>query len=163
MSKSTINLSDSIIIKATVKNTGNYDGEEVVQLYIRDVVGNGVVRPVKQMKGFEKVLVRFNDVVTMLDVSIVKVDLMAESRERVELDAYKHRMDSIKNNLENVQFSAFKIAQTAHAKDDEMINSLQFLVGNLKSEMKRINEMCNLAGMNSEHLDIIATSNDASI
>jgi hypothetical protein len=116
-----------------------------------------------EMKGFEKVLVRFNDVVTMLDVSIVKVDLMAESRERVELDAYKHRMDSIKNNLENVQFSAFKIAQTAHAKDDEMINSLQFLVGNLKSEMKRINEMCNLAGMNSEHLDIIATSNDASI
>ena len=57
MSKSTINLSDSITIKATVKNTGNYDGEEVVQLYIRDVVGNGVARHVKQMKGFEKVMI----------------------------------------------------------------------------------------------------------
>ena len=57
LSKSTISLGDSLTIKATVKNTGNYDGEEVVQLYIRDVVGNGVVRPVKQMKGFEKVMI----------------------------------------------------------------------------------------------------------
>lgn len=57
LSKSTISLSDSITIKATVKNTGNYDGEEVVQLYIRDEFGNGVARPVKQMKGFEKVMI----------------------------------------------------------------------------------------------------------
>ena len=57
LSKSTINLNDSLTITATVKNTGNYDGEEVVQLYIRDVVGNGVARPVKQMKGFEKVMI----------------------------------------------------------------------------------------------------------
>ncbi|MBK8701508.1 MAG: beta-glucosidase BglX [Saprospiraceae bacterium] len=38
----------------TVKNTGKYTGKEVVQLYIRDVVGS-VTRPVKELKGFQKI------------------------------------------------------------------------------------------------------------
>lgn len=40
-----------------VSNTGNYDGEEVVQLYIRDLVGS-VTRPVKELKGFEKIMLK---------------------------------------------------------------------------------------------------------
>jgi len=44
-------------ITVTVKNTGKYDGEEVVQLYIRDLVGN-VTRPVKELKGFEKIALK---------------------------------------------------------------------------------------------------------
>jgi beta-glucosidase len=43
-----------ISVQATVKNTGNRAGEEVVQLYIRDKVAS-VVRPVKELKGFEKI------------------------------------------------------------------------------------------------------------
>ena len=38
----------------TVTNTGKYDGKEVVQLYIRDIVGS-VTRPVKELKGFQKI------------------------------------------------------------------------------------------------------------
>jgi len=38
-------------------NSGNYDGEEVVQLYIRDLVGK-VVRPVKELKGFQKIFLK---------------------------------------------------------------------------------------------------------
>jgi beta-glucosidase len=38
----------------TVKNTGTVKGKETVQLYIQDVVGS-VVRPVKELKGFQKV------------------------------------------------------------------------------------------------------------
>lgn len=41
----------------TVTNTGSYYGKEVVQLYIRDVVGS-VTRPVKELKGFEKIDLR---------------------------------------------------------------------------------------------------------
>ena len=37
-----------------IKNTGNYTGKEVVQLYIRDEVGS-ITRPVKELKGFEKI------------------------------------------------------------------------------------------------------------
>jgi beta-glucosidase len=38
----------------TVTNTGKYDGKEVVQLYIRDVMGSST-RPVKELKGFQKI------------------------------------------------------------------------------------------------------------
>lgn len=38
----------------TITNSGNYDGAEVVQLYIRDLVGS-ITRPVKELKGFQKV------------------------------------------------------------------------------------------------------------
>lgn len=46
--------SKSIKVKAMIKNSGNLQGEEVVQLYIRDKVAS-VVRPVKELKGFEKI------------------------------------------------------------------------------------------------------------
>lgn len=45
---------DAII---NVRNAGEYDGEEVVQLYIRDITGS-VVRPVKELKGFQKILLK---------------------------------------------------------------------------------------------------------
>lgn len=57
LSKNTISMNESITIKATVSNTGNYDGEEVVQLYIRDVIGKGIARPLLQLKGFEKIMI----------------------------------------------------------------------------------------------------------
>ena len=57
---SNLQLSDSVLqakgsIQATVqvKNTGKVKGEEVVQLYVRDLVGS-VTRPVKELKGFQK-------------------------------------------------------------------------------------------------------------
>ncbi|MGG0824960.1 glycoside hydrolase family 3 N-terminal domain-containing protein [Paenibacillus turicensis] len=45
----------SIEVKLTVTNTGSYAGEEVVQLYIRDISGE-VVRPMKELKGFKKLM-----------------------------------------------------------------------------------------------------------
>lgn len=58
-----ISLSDSsmscdgyIDISLDVKNTGAYDGYEVVQLYVRDLIGSRV-RPIKELRGFKKVFV----------------------------------------------------------------------------------------------------------
>ena len=45
-------INDIVKVSVNVTNTGNYDGKEVVQLYIRDLVGS-IVRPVKELKGFE--------------------------------------------------------------------------------------------------------------
>ncbi len=45
---------DKITVTASVKNTGAKDGEIVVQLYVRDLVGT-VTRPIKELKGFQKV------------------------------------------------------------------------------------------------------------
>ncbi|RYY36062.1 MAG: beta-glucosidase BglX [Sphingobacteriaceae bacterium] len=47
----------SIHIKVEVKNTGSRAGEEVVQLYIRDIAGS-ITRPVKELKKFEKILLK---------------------------------------------------------------------------------------------------------
>ncbi len=45
---------ENIIASVKVKNTGKYKAKEIVQLYIRDMVGS-LVRPVKELKGFEKI------------------------------------------------------------------------------------------------------------
>lgn len=47
----------TIQASVTVTNDGNYDGAEVVQLYIRDMVGS-ITRPVKELKGFQKVFLK---------------------------------------------------------------------------------------------------------
>ncbi|MEO6960499.1 MAG: beta-glucosidase BglX, partial [Puia sp.] len=51
---STISPGHSVLVELTVSNTGNYDGEETVQLYIRDMVAS-VTQPVKELKKFQKV------------------------------------------------------------------------------------------------------------
>jgi len=55
--KSEINETESVHISCEVKNTGDYDGKEVVQLYVRDMESD-VVRPIKELKGFEKVTLK---------------------------------------------------------------------------------------------------------
>jgi len=50
-------LGDRIDISADVLNTGIYEGEEIVQLYIRDLVGS-VTRPVRELKAFQRVRLR---------------------------------------------------------------------------------------------------------
>ena len=57
MSKKQFKPGEKMEAIVTVRNTGEYDGEEVVQLYIRDITGS-VVRPVKELKGFQKILLK---------------------------------------------------------------------------------------------------------
>lgn len=54
ISANTMSLGSSLNVSVDVKNTGNYDGEEIVQLYIHDKYAS-VTRPVKELKGFEKI------------------------------------------------------------------------------------------------------------
>lgn len=57
LDKSSMNINGEITATVTVSNTGKRDGAEVVQLYIRDLVGS-VTRPVKELKGFEKIFLK---------------------------------------------------------------------------------------------------------
>ncbi len=45
---------DSTVVRCRVKNTGKVEGDEVVQLYIRDILAS-VARPVKELKGFKRI------------------------------------------------------------------------------------------------------------
>ncbi len=54
ISKTNAKGNEKITASITVTNNGKFDGEEVVQLYIRDVVGS-ITRPLKELKGFQKI------------------------------------------------------------------------------------------------------------
>ncbi len=55
LEKSKIAMDDTARISMKISNTGTVKGEEVIQLYVRDLLAS-VTRPVKELKGFEKVM-----------------------------------------------------------------------------------------------------------
>ncbi|WP_288241922.1 beta-glucosidase BglX [uncultured Bacteroides sp.] len=57
LDKTVMGQDGSVTATVSVTNTGKRDGAEVVQLYIRDLVGS-ITRPVKELKGFEKVFIK---------------------------------------------------------------------------------------------------------
>ncbi|MDA9570105.1 glycoside hydrolase family 3 C-terminal domain-containing protein [Porticoccaceae bacterium] len=59
LSEDSISFDESLTASVTVTNSGKRFGEEVVQLYIQDMVGSAV-RPVKELKGFKKIALKPN-------------------------------------------------------------------------------------------------------
>ena len=74
-------LDGSVTASVTVTNTGSRDGYEVVQLYIHDIYATST-RPVKELKGFQKVFIPAGESVT------VKFQLTAE-----DLSYYNHELE----------------------------------------------------------------------
>lgn len=54
LSSAEIAIGESLTVTALLSNEGNVEADEIVQLYIRDLVGN-VTRPIKELKGFQRV------------------------------------------------------------------------------------------------------------
>ncbi|MCZ8356070.1 MAG: beta-glucosidase BglX [Cyclobacteriaceae bacterium] len=54
LDKTVISPKDTLTVTCTITNIGDRPGEEIVQLYLRDLVGS-VTRPIKELKGFKKV------------------------------------------------------------------------------------------------------------
>ena len=57
LSGTSVTVTKGITASVILTNTGKYDGEEVVQLYIKDEVGS-ITRPLKELKGFQKVFLK---------------------------------------------------------------------------------------------------------
>ena len=64
LSSSSLQGNQALTASVTVTNSGNRDGREVVQLYIRDLVGS-VTRPVKELKGFQKISLKAGETKTV--------------------------------------------------------------------------------------------------
>ncbi|HPE55342.1 MAG TPA: glycoside hydrolase family 3 N-terminal domain-containing protein [Bacteroidales bacterium] len=64
---------EQVHISVSVANTGEDDGEEVVQLYVQDKVGT-ITRPVKELKGFKKLMIKKGESKT-IDFTLTKDDL----------------------------------------------------------------------------------------
>ncbi|MDP5231467.1 MAG: beta-glucosidase BglX [Cellulophaga sp.] len=80
---SEINQNEGLTVRVTLKNTGNYDGEEVVQLYLRDVV-RSITPPMRQLKGFQKVFLKKGE------TKIVSIELKPE-----DLKFYNSNLDFV--------------------------------------------------------------------
>ncbi|MFM9839166.1 MAG: beta-glucosidase BglX [Cyclobacteriaceae bacterium] len=80
LNKTEMTATDSLIVSVDVMNKGLRDGSEVVQLYIRDLVGS-ITRPVKELKGFQKISFKAGETKTVSftigvsDLSFYKSDL----------------------------------------------------------------------------------------
>ncbi|MCY1633744.1 glycoside hydrolase family 3 N-terminal domain-containing protein [Marinifilum sp. D737] len=111
LDKTTMGANDQIIAKVKVSNTGKYDGEEVVQLYIQDLVGS-VTRPVKELKGFKKVFIPKGEsvevefTITAEDLAFYRKD-MSYGVEKGDFKVF------IGTNSQEVQESQFTLTQTA--------------------------------------------------
>jgi beta-glucosidase len=64
---------ETVTASVTITNTGSRAGEEIAQLYIRDLVANRI-RPVKELKGFQKIMLQPGEQKTIsfkLDVAML--------------------------------------------------------------------------------------------
>ncbi|BBE18461.1 periplasmic beta-glucosidase [Aquipluma nitroreducens] len=73
LSDSNLTATGKLKVSVDLNNSGNYDGAEVVQLYIRDMVGS-VTRPVKELKGFQKVFLKKGETRTV-EFTLTEKDL----------------------------------------------------------------------------------------
>ena len=73
LSSSSLKGNQTLIASVSVTNSGNREGKEVVQLYIRDLVGS-ITRPVKELKGFQKIDLKAGETKTV-SFSITPNDL----------------------------------------------------------------------------------------
>ncbi|RYY38118.1 MAG: beta-glucosidase BglX [Sphingobacteriaceae bacterium] len=80
LNKTSISNTESLTATINVRNTGKYDGEETVQLYVRDMVGS-VTRPVKELKGFQKIFLKAGEskditfTITGADLKFYDIDM----------------------------------------------------------------------------------------
>ncbi|MEY3422212.1 MAG: beta-glucosidase BglX, partial [Bacteroidota bacterium] len=74
ISSTTMTKGKNLTVSLTVRNTGKMAGHEVVQMYIRDLVGS-ISRPLKELKGFQKIYLQpgeSREVVFSIDEELLK-------------------------------------------------------------------------------------------
>jgi beta-glucosidase len=109
LSKNSLGTGGSIQASVTVTNTGNYDGEEVVQLYIQDMVGSSS-RPVKELKGFQKIMLRKGESRT-ITFTIAENDLMFYNNDLKWVSEAGDFKVFIGSNSTDVKEASFKLTK----------------------------------------------------
>ncbi|MFD2784353.1 beta-glucosidase BglX [Hymenobacter rubripertinctus] len=108
LSTTNLAMNGTLEVKVTVQNTGSYDGEEVAQLYIRDLVGS-ISRPVKELKGFQKVLLKKGESRT-LTFRLTPEDLKFYNNDLKFVAEPGDFQVFIGGNSRDVQMAEFKLA-----------------------------------------------------
>lgn len=110
LSKTVLNsANDKLEISVTLKNTGKYDATEVVQLYIRDLVGS-IARPVKELKAFDRVFLKAGES-KKVTLSITSDDLAfygLDMKKKAEPGAFKAWIGGSSNATLEADFAIVK-------------------------------------------------------
>ncbi|WP_261990178.1 beta-glucosidase BglX [Hymenobacter sp. BT188] len=107
LSKTTIKQNEPLEVRVTVRNTGNVDGEETAQFYIRDMVGS-ITRPVKELKGFQKVTLKKGESKT-LTFRLTPDDLKFYNNDLKFVSEPGDFQVFVGGNSRDVQEAAFKV------------------------------------------------------
>ncbi|WP_413998515.1 beta-glucosidase BglX [Flavobacterium sp. W1B] len=109
ISSDKMKFNDTLKVTVDVTNTGNYDGKEVVQLYIRDLIGS-VTRPVRELKGFQKINLKKGEKQTVtFDISVEDLKFYNSDLEFVaEPGAFQIFVGTDSNADKNVSFELIK-------------------------------------------------------
>tara|TARA_B100000900_G_scaffold117540_1_gene99013 strand:+ start:253 stop:2499 length:2247 start_codon:yes stop_codon:yes gene_type:complete len=100
-------LRESEILKAslTITNTGDYDGHEIVQLYVHDKVGS-ITRPVKELKGFKKIFLKSGESKTVsFDITIEDLKFFNNGQFTVESGEFEIAISGTSNFEFNKTFN----------------------------------------------------------
>lgn len=109
LSKNSISPSENVEVTVQVQNTGNYNGEEVVQLYVQDVVGS-ITRPVKELKGFQKISLKKGESKTVT-FTITPEDLKFYNNEMERVLEPGEFKIYVGTNSRDVQEASFTVTQ----------------------------------------------------
>jgi len=110
LSNSKISEEQELIVSIKIKNTGNFDGEEVVQLYVQDLVGS-VTRPVKELKRFKKIFLK-KDEEQEVSFKISEKDLRFTGHEMTSISESGEFKVYVGTNSADVMESRFKLVKT---------------------------------------------------
>ena len=106
LSDTILTMNGSITVSVDVKNTGNYTAKEVVQLYIKDIIGS-VLRPDKELKGFEKISLKPNETKTVSFT--ISPEMLAftglEMKKVIEAGDYCVMLGGSSNDVSKIVFS----------------------------------------------------------
>ena len=97
---------DTLTVSVDVTNTGSYDADEVVQMYVRDLVGS-VSRPVKELKGFSRVSLRKGET-RRVDFNITLDDLKFYNQQldyRAEPGDFEVMVGPDSRNVQTLKFT----------------------------------------------------------
>ncbi|MFK7749489.1 MAG: glycoside hydrolase family 3 C-terminal domain-containing protein [Kordia sp.] len=100
LEKSTIHSLESVSLTCTITNTGNFDGDEVVQLYIKDEYAS-IVRPISELKGFQRVHLKKGESKTLtFEITPKMLALVDKELKRtVEQGNYRITIGSSSNDI----------------------------------------------------------------
>lgn len=95
--------SSNIVVKVDVTNTGKVTGKEIVQFYVTQVTRPGLVRPIRELKGWDKVFARPGETVTAQAVlDRVSLSYWDDTRQRWTID----------------QRATFAVTAARHSRDE---------------------------------------------